>query len=82
MAKKKEVMKKEEIAIHKSPSPRIMLAGAMMGAGAGLIAAMLIHRRARKQQRESMITASEAIQLGLLVFGLFRAISSMGDEDK
>lgn len=73
---------KKEIVVHKSASKQTMLVGVLVGAGAGLIAAMLIQRRARKQERESLITASEALQLGLLVFGLLRAISSLGDDDK
>ncbi len=73
---------KKEIEIHKTSSTNTVMVGALVGAGAGVIAALLLHRRAKKQQRESMITASEAIQLGLLVFGLFRAISALGDDDK
>jgi gas vesicle protein len=74
---------KKEIEIRKTGSPtKTVLIGALVGAGAGVIAALLIHRRAKKQERETMITASEAIQLGLLVFGLFRAISALGDDEK
>jgi hypothetical protein len=43
---------------------------------------MLLQRRAKKQERETTSTASEAFQLGLLVIGLFRAISALGDDDK
>jgi gas vesicle protein len=73
---------KKEIEVHKKSSTNTLLVGALMGAGAGLVAAMLIQRRAKKQERESMLTVSEGIQLGLLIFGLFRAISSLGDSDK
>jgi hypothetical protein len=66
---------KKEIEIRKTSPTNTILVGAVVGAGAGIIAAMLIHRRAKKQERDIMITSSEAIQLGLLVFGLFRAIS-------
>jgi hypothetical protein len=82
MARKKELKHKNEIEVHKRTSPNTMVVGALVGAGAGLIAAMLLQRRAKKQERESMITASEAVQLGLLVFGLFRAISALGDDEK
>ena len=81
MARKKELKHKSEIVVHKKTSSNTMVVGALVGAGAGLIAAMLLQRRAKKQERESMITASEAVQLGLLVFGLFRAISALGDDD-
>ena len=73
---------KKEIELHKSSSSaKTILVGALIGSGAGVIAAMLLHRRAKKQARETMISPSEAIQLGLLVFGLFRAISALGNED-
>ncbi|MEI6290265.1 MAG: hypothetical protein WCP19_07505, partial [Chloroflexota bacterium] len=73
--------KKEIQAVKNSPS-RAIIIGALFGSGAGIIAAMLLNRRAKKQDRESMITPSEAVQLGLLIFGLFRAISALGDDDK
>ena len=75
--------RKKEIEVYKSsPSTRTLLVGALVGAGAGLISAMLLRRRAEKQERENMITAAEAVQIGLLVFGLFRAISSLGEDKK
>ncbi|MCX6066577.1 MAG: hypothetical protein NT121_12605 [Chloroflexi bacterium] len=72
---------KDEIEVRKASPANTMVIGALVGAGAGVVAAMLLHRRAKKQERESTITASEAIKIGLLVFGLFRAISSLGDDD-
>jgi gas vesicle protein len=76
MAAKKEIEKRN------ASSTNTIMIGALIGAGAGVVAAMLLHRRAKKQERETFITPSEAIQIGLLVFGLFRAISSLGDDDK
>ena len=73
---------KQEIEKQKTSSTKTVVIGALVGAGTGVIAAMLLHRKAKKQQRETMINPSEAIQLGLLVFGLFRAISALGDDDK
>lgn len=70
-----------EITTRKASPAKPVVIGALVGAGAGVIAAMLLNRRAKKQERESMITATEAIQLGLLIFGLFRAIASLGDDD-
>jgi phosphate/sulfate permease len=72
---------KKEIEKSSASSSRPVLVGAVVGAGAGIVAAMLLNRRAQKHGRESMVTIPEAIQLGLLVFGLFRAISSLGSED-
>lgn len=54
--------------------------GALIGAATGLIAAMLINRRAEKHERETAITPGEGIKLGVLVFGLLRAIASLSDD--
>ena len=59
---------------------RLLLGGALIGAMTGLIAAMLINRRAEKNNSETAITAGEGIKLGVLVFGLLRAIASLGDD--
>jgi len=54
--------------------------GALIGAFTGLIAAMLLNRRAEKSENGTAITAGEGMKLGMLVFGLLRAISSLGDD--
>ncbi len=59
---------------------RVLLGGVVIGAVTGLIAAMLINRRAEKNQSETAITAGEGVKLGVLVFGLLRAIASLGDD--
>ncbi len=59
---------------------RLLLGGALVGAIIGLIAAMLINRRAENNESETAITAGEGIKLGVLVFGLLRAIASLGDD--
>lgn len=58
----------------------VLLGGALIGALTGLVAAMLIARRAEKNETETAITAGEGIKLGVLVFGLLRAIASLGDD--
>ena len=57
-----------------------LLLGALIGAFTGLIAAMLLERRAENNERETAITAGEGLKLGVLVLGLLRAISSLGDD--
>jgi len=59
---------------------RTLLFGALMGAFTGLIAAMLLNRRAEKNEKDTALTAGEGLKLGVLVFGLLRAIASLGDE--
>lgn len=59
---------------------RVLLGGALIGAMTGLIAAMLLSRRAERSDRETAITTGEGLKLGVLVFGLLRAIASLTDD--
>jgi gas vesicle protein len=59
---------------------RIILSGALIGAIMGLIAAILLTRRAQKNDRETALTTGEGLKLGVLLFGLLRAIASLGDD--
>jgi gas vesicle protein len=59
---------------------RIILSGALIGAVTGLIAALLLTRRAERNESETALTTGEGLKLGVLVFGLLRAIASLGDD--
>ena len=59
---------------------RTIFFGALIGAVTGLIAAMLLNRRAERNERDSAITTGEGLKLGVLVFGLLRAIASLNDD--
>jgi len=59
---------------------RTLIFGALVGAFTGLVAAMLLNRRAAKNETGAALTAGEGVKLGALVFGLLRAIASLGDE--
>ena len=59
---------------------RTLLFGAIVGAVTGLIAAMLLNRRAESEEAGTAITPSEGMKLGVMVFGLLRAIASLGDD--
>jgi gas vesicle protein len=61
---------------------RTLLFGALIGAFTGLVAAMLLQRRAEKTGNEISLSTGEGIQLGVMILGLLRAISSLGDEKK
>jgi hypothetical protein len=63
-----------------SQNNRILLFGALIGAATGLVAAMMLQRRAEKTGSEVAISTGEGIQLGVMVMGLLRAISALGDE--
>jgi len=59
---------------------KTLILGAVIGAATGLLAAMLLHRRVDNEERETAITTGEGLKLGVLVFGLLRAIASLGDD--
>ena len=59
---------------------RTLLFGALIGATTGLVAAMLLQRRAEKTGTEISLSTGEGIQLGVMILGLLRAISSLGEE--
>ena len=59
---------------------RTLLFGAIIGAVTGLIEAMLLNRRAESEEAGTAITPSEGMKLGVMVFGLLRAIASLGDD--
>lgn len=59
---------------------RTLLLGALLGAFTGLVAAMLLNRRAEQEGTELSITAGDGMKLGVMVIGLLRAIAALGDE--
>ena len=59
---------------------RIILGGALIGAITGLIAAILLTRRAERTGSETALTTGEGMKLGVLIFGLLRAIASLNEE--
>ncbi len=61
---------------------RTLLIGALIGAITGLVAASLLNRRAEKNESETAITAGDGIKLGVMVFGLLRAIASLVEDEK
>lgn len=59
---------------------RTLLLGALIGAITGLVAAMLLNRRAEEEGTELALTAGDGMKLGVMVIGLLRAIASLGEE--
>ena len=60
---------------------RILLFGALIGAVTGLVAAMILQRRAEKTGTEITLSTGEGIQLGVMIMGLLRAIAALGDKE-
>jgi len=59
---------------------RVLLFGALIGAFTGLVAAMILQRRADKTGTDISLSAGEGVQLGVMIMGLLRAIAALGDE--
>jgi hypothetical protein len=59
---------------------KTLAAGAFLGAVTGLLAALMLQRRAEKQGTEISISTGEGLRLGLLVIGLLRSISTLDDD--
>ncbi len=63
-------------------SGRTIFLGVVLGAATGLVAAMLLNRRAEQDSRSTALTAGEGLKIGVLLLGLLRAIGSLSDEEK
>jgi hypothetical protein len=59
---------------------KVIVLGALIGAVTGLVAALMLTRRAERDEKETAITTGEGLKLGVMVFGLLRAIASLGDD--
>ena len=59
---------------------KTLFLGALIGAATGLVAAMLLSRRAEREDKSTALTTGEGLKLGVLGFGLLRAIASLGDD--
>ena len=59
---------------------KTLFLGALIGAVTGLMAAMLLTRRAERNESSTAITTGEGLKIGALVFGLLRTIASLGDD--
>lgn len=72
--------KKYAMTVRNSWKTQTILGGVLIGALAGLIGAYLLTRRADREGRETAVTPTEGVKLGILVAGLLRGIASLGDE--
>jgi len=61
---------------------RTLVIGALAGAATGLIAAMLLNRRAQETGNQLALSTGDGIKIGMLVVGLLRAVASLGDDNK
>jgi hypothetical protein len=59
---------------------QIILAGAVIGAVTGIIGAMMLIRRADESDGSTELSTGDGLKLGVMIFGLLRAIASLGEE--
>jgi phage protein U len=60
---------------------RVLILGALIGAATGLVAALMLQRRAQKTGREISLSTGEGIQLGVMIMGLLRAVAALADRE-
>jgi hypothetical protein len=61
---------------------RTIIYGVLIGAATGLVAALLLNRKAAEGDGETHITTGEGLRLGVMLIGLLRAVASLGEDDK
>lgn len=58
---------------------KILVVGGLIGLVSGLAAAYLLVQRAEKAGEQPLLSSGEGVKLGLLVFGLLRQVSQLGE---
>jgi hypothetical protein len=61
---------------------RVLAIGAVLGAGTGLVAALLLVQRSKKLGERPTIELGELIKLGLWLFGLLRNVAMLADHSE
>ena len=61
---------------------RVLILGTLIGAATGLVAAMMLQRRAERTGTEISLSAGEGIQLGVMIMGLLRAVAALGEKEE
>ena len=60
---------------------KVLLIGALAGAATGIVAAMMLQRRAEKTGTEISLSDGEGIQLGVMIMGVLRAVAALADRE-
>ena len=58
----------------------LIIIGALLGAVAGAMAAVILVQRAEEAQQSPKLTAGDGVKVGLGVLGLLRMISEIGSK--
>lgn len=60
---------------------RVLILGALIGAATGLVAALMLQRRAERTGTEIALSTGEGIQIGMMALGLIRAVAGLADKE-
>lgn len=60
---------------------KVLLIGALAGAAMGIVAAMMLQRRAERAGTDITLSTGEGIQLGMMALGLIRAVAGLADKE-
>lgn len=61
---------------------QVLAISAVVGAILGVAAGLVLLRRVEDQEDRPALTAGEGVSLGLLLLGVFRQLSRLGEDDK
>lgn len=73
------IEKPNELALSDNWKPKLLIGGVVIGALTGLLAAYLLAQRAEANGSKLKMSAGEGVKLGLLVFGLLRQVTQLGE---
>jgi hypothetical protein len=61
---------------------QVLAISAIIGAILGVAAGLVLLKRVEDQEERPALTAGEGVSLGLLLLGVFRQLSRLGEDDK
>ncbi len=61
---------------------QVLAISAVVGAVLGIAAGMVLLKRVEDQEDRPALTAGEGVSLGLLLLGVFRQLSRLGEDEK
>ena len=59
---------------------KTLIFGTLIGAAIGLASALLLNRKAEETGTAVTVTTGDGMRLGVMVIGLLRAITALGEE--
>jgi hypothetical protein len=81
MNKTEEIEEYDETVGPDNWMPKVLVLGAVIGAATGLLGAYLLVQRSKNEPEPPKLNAGEGVRLGVLLFGLLRQISLLGQGD-